>query len=141
MQLFTGEVKTGLKILWQNSELLITLFLLKLGEEFESLIRNSIQSTIRKVNNVCHNWKVNTESPLITAAIKAWAAVSVRAGVTAAFDFAGRKICRALRRDAGALANRHSPPIPRFKSPSLSIFHVIGLSSNSEASECDGRTI
>jgi phosphatidylinositol-4,5-bisphosphate 3-kinase len=89
MQLFTAEAKTGLEILRQNSKLLITLFLLMLGtgipelkepsdidyikkmlyldktteaagEEFELLIRNSIQSTVTKVNNFCHNWKVNT---------------------------------------------------------------------------------
>jgi phosphatidylinositol-4,5-bisphosphate 3-kinase len=84
-----AEAKTGLEILRQNSKLLITLSLLMLGtgipelkepsdidyikkmlymdktteaagEEFELLIRNSIQSTVTKVNNFYHNLKVNT---------------------------------------------------------------------------------
>jgi phosphatidylinositol-4,5-bisphosphate 3-kinase len=85
-RLFEEEAKTALEILRKNSKLLISLFLLMLGTgipelrepgdimymkkrlymdmtseqaaaEFEQLIKDSIVSTVTKINNLCHNWK------------------------------------------------------------------------------------
>jgi phosphatidylinositol-4,5-bisphosphate 3-kinase len=84
---FEEEAKHALEILRKNSKLLISLFLLMLGTgipelrepenimymkkrlymdmsseqagaAFEQLIKDSIASTVTKLNNLCHNWKI-----------------------------------------------------------------------------------